>query len=156
VGKTSCAQDVAAQARDVTVNRWTSCPHEAAQKEFRARASSGKSAKSTEFPLADQNCIAMSFLADHGNKAVMVSQNAFVDAVAEPFEQLFEETPVDSGNIDQKVIIEGAWDAMKKTGGLVHDDAAAKDIRGVQWQNAEHKKGRGGFSNNCPVLLEGS
>jgi hypothetical protein len=69
VGKKSCAQDVTAQARDVTVNHCTSCPHEAAQKELMARASLGEKAEGMEFPRTDQNCIAMSFLADHGNVA---------------------------------------------------------------------------------------
>jgi hypothetical protein len=69
------------------------------------------------------------------SEAAMVPRKAFVDAVAEPFEQLFLETSVDSGDIDQNAIIEGTWDALENTGSLVCD-AAAKEIRGVAWQNA--------------------
>jgi hypothetical protein len=218
VGKKSCAEDVTAQARDVTVNYWTSCPHEVAQKELMARVSSGKKVEGIEFPLVDQNCIAMSFLADHGNvawragltlisdeddgqgkvtpvahllakdeyallkesgiaavldkgivklqasallvvtndsgvsEAAMVPRNAFVDTVAEPFEQLFLETPVDSGNINQNVIIEGAWDALENTGSLVYD-STAEDIRGVAWQNAEHEKVQVDFQRTVPFSL---
>jgi hypothetical protein len=64
VGKKSWAEDVTAQARDVTVSHSTSCPHEVAQTELMARASSGKKVEGMELPLADQSCVATSFLAD--------------------------------------------------------------------------------------------
>jgi hypothetical protein len=82
----------------------------------------------------------------------MAPQSAFVDAVAEPFEQLFLEAPVDSGNVNQKAIIEGAWDALEKAGSLVHD-AAAKDVRDVQWQDAEHEKVKVAFPRPVPLFL---
>jgi hypothetical protein len=86
------------------------------------------------------------------SEAAMVPRKAFVDAVAEPFEQLFLETSVDSGDIDQNAIIEGTWDALENTGSLVCD-AAAKEIRGVAWQNAEHETVQVDFQRTVPFSL---
>jgi hypothetical protein len=82
----------------------------------------------------------------------LVPQKGFVDTVAEPFEQLFLETPVNSGKMNEKVTIEGAWDALESTGSLLCV-AAAKDILGVAWQNAEHQKFQVDFPRPVPFSL---
>jgi hypothetical protein len=83
------------------------------------------------------------------SEAALVPRKAFIDTVAEPFEQLFLETPVNSGNMNEKVTNEGAWGALENTGSLVCV-AAAKDILGVAWQNAEHEKVQEDFPRSVP------
>jgi hypothetical protein len=131
----------------------TPVAHLLAKDEHSLLKESGIAAELDEGTAKLQASVLLVVMNDSGvSEAALAPRKAFVDTLAEPFEQLFLETPADSGTVNQKAIIEGAWDALENTGGPVYD-AAAKDILGVAWQNVEHEKVQVDFPRPVPFSL---
>jgi hypothetical protein len=67
-------------------------------------------------------------------ECILVPRNAFINALAMPFEGFFMEPPKDTGDEKQKVIIDNnSWDEIPQSGSFVYDDSE-QVIRGVTWQ----------------------
>jgi hypothetical protein len=72
----------------------------------------------------------------NGNEkeCILVPRNAFINALAMPFQGFFMEPPVDTGNEKQKVIIDNnSWDEIPQSGSFVYDQGE-QVIHGVTWQ----------------------
>jgi hypothetical protein len=71
---------------------------------------------------------------ENERECILVPRNAFVNALAMPFQGFFMEPPKDMGDETQKVIIENrSWDEIPQSGSFLYDDSE-QVIRGVTWQ----------------------
>jgi hypothetical protein len=72
----------------------------------------------------------------NGNEreCILVPRNAFINALAMPFDGFFMQAPVNTGSEKQKVIIDNAsWDEIPQSGSFLYDNSE-QVIRGVTWQ----------------------
>jgi hypothetical protein len=87
-------------------------------------------------------------------ECLLVPRIAFVNAYALPFQQIFMAPPLDSGNDNQKLLVDtNTWNPVAQSGAFRYDNTN-NIITGVTWQNYACEDVARDFRDKASVTFE--